>query len=274
VTGESLSETTPIEVSDQLHYHADRALAILGRLSHGGDQELRRALEDIRTIAYLGKYYAHKIRGATDLALYRATNKSPYQEVAIMHLTHAARYWRLYVSTALGQYHNPLWTNRVGYVDWRKLFDEVLGDIEIAGGQARSVDLSPTPGGIILEAETAIVNGANQANDVRGYTGEGYLVFPSGESERATVRWTFQVPQAGDYVLEFRYRCEEGRQAAALSVNGQDAGTLTTWPTGDAWGWDRVTVRLKAGLNTVALTPRGVRLDHLNLLYAGPISGS
>lgn len=154
LAGEKRSGTTPIDVSDQLHGHADRALAILGRLSHSGDKELRLTLEDIRAMAYLGKYYAHKIRGATELALFRATKGQDHQNEAISELTRAAQYWRLYASTALGQYQNPLWTNRVGHVDWRKLFAEVLHDIEIAGGQPDSMSMAPTSGGTILEAET------------------------------------------------------------------------------------------------------------------------
>ena len=272
--GQTLSGTTPIEVSEQLHRHADKALAILGRLGHGGEKELRHTLDDIRTIAYLGKYYAHKIRGATELALYRATNRRSYQQAAVAELTQAARYWRLYASTALGQYANPLWTNRVGYVDWRKLFDEVLGDIEIAGGPARSVALAPTPGGIILEAEAAAGQGVRRASDIAGYTGDGFLVFPTDTSNERTVRWTFRAAAAGDYVLEFRYLREAGRHAAAVTVNGKEAGELVTWPTGQTWGWDRITVRLKEGANTIDLAPHGVRLDHLNVLYAGPVSDS
>ncbi len=127
VSGKQRSGTTPIEVSDQIHRHADRALAIVGRLSHGGDKELRRTLEDIRAIAYLGKYYAHKIRGATELALFRATEKRSHQDKAVDELNRAAQFWRLYASTALGQYANPLWTNRVGYCDWRKLVQRGAG---------------------------------------------------------------------------------------------------------------------------------------------------
>jgi len=104
LAGETPSGTTPIDVSDQIHAHADRALAILGRLAHSGDKELRLTLEDIRAMAYLGKYYAHKIRGATELALYRAADEQKHQDRAIDELTRAAQYWRLYVSTALGQY--------------------------------------------------------------------------------------------------------------------------------------------------------------------------
>jgi len=133
-----LSGTTPIEVSDRIHGHADKALAILGRLNHGGDKELRLTLGDIRAIAYMGKYYAHKIRGATELALFRETGKKEHQNAAIKELTRAAQCWRQYTSTALGQYKNPLWTNRVGYCDWQELSKEVLNDIKIAGGDSTS----------------------------------------------------------------------------------------------------------------------------------------
>jgi len=134
-----LSGTTPIEVSNRIHSHADKALAILDRLNHGGDKELRLTLGDIRAVAYMGKYYAHKIRGATELALFRETRKKEHQNAAIEELTRAAEFWRLYTSTALGQYKNPLWTNRVGYCDWRDLFNEVLNDIKVAGGSVSGI---------------------------------------------------------------------------------------------------------------------------------------
>jgi len=129
-----LSGTTPIEVSDRIHSHADKALAILDDLNHGGNKELRLTLGDIRSMAYMGKYYAHKIRGATELALFRETKKKKYQDTAIEELTSAAKFWRMYTSTALSQYKNPLWTNRVGYCDWQTLSKEVLNDIKIADG--------------------------------------------------------------------------------------------------------------------------------------------
>ncbi len=135
--GKSLSGTTPIEVSEMIHNHADKALAILGRLNHSGDKELRLTLGDIRAMAYMGKYYAHKIRGATELALFRETGKKEHQKAAIEELTSAAKFWQLYTSTALSQYKNPLWTNRVGYCDWQALSKEVLNDIKIAGGRFR-----------------------------------------------------------------------------------------------------------------------------------------
>ncbi|MHC4144213.1 MAG: carbohydrate-binding family 6 protein, partial [Planctomycetota bacterium] len=112
--GREYSGTTPVEVSNQIHGHADKALKILDRLDHANDKELRLTLGDIRAVAMLGKYYAHKIRGATELAIFRKTKKKDYQDAAVRELNRAATYWRLYTSVALGQYKDPLWTNRVG----------------------------------------------------------------------------------------------------------------------------------------------------------------
>ena len=130
--GEEVDGTTPIEVSQQIHDHADRALAMLDTLQAGDSRELRKTLNDIRAMAYLGKYYGHKIRGATELALYRARKDKDNQTRAIDELTRAAEYWKRYMNTAMQQYRNPLWTNRVGHVDWKQLYQHALHDIEIA----------------------------------------------------------------------------------------------------------------------------------------------
>jgi len=132
--GKELSGTTPIQVSQRLHGHADKALEILDRLPKVTDKELRLTLGDIRAMAYMGKYYAHKIRGATELALYRKNQGQSHQEAAVHEMTKAAQYWERYTATALTQYTNPILLNRVGLCDWRALTAEVQKDVEIAGG--------------------------------------------------------------------------------------------------------------------------------------------
>ena len=87
---------------------------------------------DIKTMALLGKYYAYKIAGATQLAMYRETRDKKYQDLAIAQLEQAMEAWKNYTSAAMEQNINPLWTNRVGYVDWLKITDWVADDIEIA----------------------------------------------------------------------------------------------------------------------------------------------
>jgi hypothetical protein len=132
--GKLPSGTTPIQVSQQLHGCADKALAILDGLTKVTDKELRLTLGDIRAMAYMGKYYAHKIRGATELALYRKNQGQSHKEAAIREMNQAAEYWDRYTAAALAQYTNPILLNRVGLCDWHALTEEVRKDIEIARG--------------------------------------------------------------------------------------------------------------------------------------------
>jgi hypothetical protein len=83
-------------------------------------------------MALLGQYYAHKISGATKLALFRRTGQEAHQQRAVEELTHAADSWNLYTAAAAALYKNPLWTKRVGNVDWNSLREHVAHDITIA----------------------------------------------------------------------------------------------------------------------------------------------
>ncbi|HEX9782597.1 MAG TPA: carbohydrate-binding family 6 protein [Opitutaceae bacterium] len=130
--GDTFSGTTPLEVSAQLHGLARAARHALEALQPGANKELRRTLPDIRAMSFLGSYYAEKIAGATALAVFRADGSSREKEKAIQALTKAAGYWRQYTELAASLYKNPMWTNRVGHVDWSELSAEVARDIAIA----------------------------------------------------------------------------------------------------------------------------------------------
>lgn len=132
VKGEGTDLITPLDVSDRLHEHSEKALDILESLKPGKDKELSFTLQDIKTMAFLGRYYAYKIAGSTYVALYRETNDRKYQEEAVNQLTNALNAWKKYTGEAMQQNHNPLWTNRVGYVDWIRLTQYVEEDIETA----------------------------------------------------------------------------------------------------------------------------------------------
>jgi len=267
--GKTPDGTTPVEVSDKLHAHADKALKILAELDHGGNKELRLTLGDIEAIALLGKYYAHKIRGATEHLLYGNTQNETHRQAAISELNNAVAYWRRYTAVALGQYTNPLWMNRVGHANWRDLLDEVLKDVIIVGGTPKLTSMAPTPGGMILEAEDAVSNIGRKLSEVGGCTGTGYVDF-SGASLRNWIEWTFDVPQAGTYVLEVRYALEgNGRHPGRLRINGKESGGMILWTTGgkNIWAWDRKPVVLRKGKNTVRLTiETAASIDHLNVL--------
>jgi hypothetical protein len=130
--GKTTPLKTPVEVAIQLHEYADKSIALLESMEMVNDPELKVTLNDIRTMALLGKYYAFKISGSTQLALYRESNDKEYQEKAVSELEMALDAWKNYTEAALYQNKNPLWTNRVGYVDWIKITKWVEDDIKIA----------------------------------------------------------------------------------------------------------------------------------------------
>ncbi len=123
---------SPLEVSQMLHAGADKALTLVNDLEAGDNKELAVTLNDIKTMALLGKYYAYKIAGSTQLAMYRETQNKAYQNQSVTELEDALKYWKLYTETAMQENINPIWTNRVGHVDWVKAIEWAELDIEIA----------------------------------------------------------------------------------------------------------------------------------------------
>ena len=132
IAGESSTLKSPLEVADLLHTSADNALSLLDELGSGDSKELAVTLHDIRSMAFLGKYYGHKIAASTKVAFYRESENRDDQKAAIIELTDAAKYWDLYAQTAREQNVNPIWTNRVGHVNWLQIGEWVRQEIEIA----------------------------------------------------------------------------------------------------------------------------------------------
>ncbi|ACB77806.1 carbohydrate-binding protein [Opitutus terrae] len=267
--GREIGGITPLQVADQLNAHAARALALVDEISAIGDSTLQVTLDDIRSMAHLGGYYAHKIRAATELALSRAKPTPDQHATIARELNQAAFHWRNFASLALAHYRNPIWMNRVGTVDWRALYRSVLYDLTITGSPVAVPSMSVTPGGSILEAEDARVDSAPVRRAVAGFTGVGYRDF-AGSQGRRWIEWTYDAPTAGHYLLEFRYAMRRDEiEPAALILNGAPAGAVVLWPTGslESWAWDRVIVNLHAGPNTIRLNPPlGPNIDHLNIL--------
>ena len=144
--GEALTGTTPLQVADAIAARSGAALTALAALTTPAARsqyELLSTLGDIRAMALLGQYYAAKIRGATELALFRGTRAAAHRERAVAALTDAARHFRAYTAEARTRYRNPVWTNRVGNVDWTELTAEVDRDIAIASQPAPATELAP-----------------------------------------------------------------------------------------------------------------------------------
>ena len=81
-------------------------------------------------MAHLGRYYAEKIRGAAQLAVFRAdSSKTEYQRRAIRHLIDAVEDWQAYAKVASSTYR-PQLLSRTHYLDWWKILDDVRNEVE------------------------------------------------------------------------------------------------------------------------------------------------
>ena len=125
---------TPPQVADGLAESGDKTLKMVAELRtrQGANKELRLTLGDMEAMADLGNYYAEKIRGADDLALFDKTGKAEQRESAIRHLQAALDFWKRYATAYTIQYQQPKLYNRVGWVDIPGLTAKVEQDITIA----------------------------------------------------------------------------------------------------------------------------------------------
>jgi hypothetical protein len=140
LSGNLPAGTTPLQVAERIEQRADRVLGSITQFTQHRamqdpaieDREFAATVNDLMSMSLLGKYYAAKIRGATELALFRATRDAAFQKMAVSHLQAAYQSWLMYTSRSSATSRNPLWTNRVGFVDWRELGSEARTDIAIA----------------------------------------------------------------------------------------------------------------------------------------------
>ena len=90
----------------------------MGADSYVWGKELNATLTDMVSMAHLGRYYADKIRGAADLAVYRADKQCiQHHPLAVTHLANAVEDWQAYAQTATSQY-KPQLLSRSHYLDW------------------------------------------------------------------------------------------------------------------------------------------------------------
>jgi hypothetical protein len=138
MSGSVPAGTTPLQVADRIDAQVEAVFAPNALPPPRANQrEYAATAGDITMMANLGRYYAAKIRGATELALYRATRDARHQQLALTQLEAAANHWGVYADAARRAYGASFWTNRVGRVDWQELSAEVRHDIDIAQAPLR-----------------------------------------------------------------------------------------------------------------------------------------
>jgi hypothetical protein len=86
-------------------------------------------VNDIEAMAYLGRYYADKMRGAAKLAAFRVTTRQKqFSEDAVAHLEDALDEWKTYTGIVSSQYRTQL-MQRTSYMDWERILEEVEKEI-------------------------------------------------------------------------------------------------------------------------------------------------
>lgn len=263
LNNKKLLGTTPIQVSENIHKHADNALNLVKDMDAKEHKELALTLSDINSIAYLGKYYAHKIAAATSWKFFLETGDLEHKKSVETELNSAAYFWRMYTLNAVMQYKNPLWTNRVGHVNWREQYAKgVMYDFVSTGSKMNIPNTPQTKGGTILEAEEGEIRNGEKNSSIKGFTGTGYV-------ENPKISWVYYAEKEGTYVLEFRYGMKDWAktQRAYVTINNTKE-LLECFTTGNNnyWGIDRMMVKLQKGKNEVSFEAGHVLwLDNINI---------
>jgi hypothetical protein len=138
--GETFDGTTPMGMAGALDTLAEetvnRVKTIRKESKPGG--ELGATLTDMESMAYLGRYYADKIRGAAELAVFRADrNRKEHHERAVRHLTDAVDEWEAYARVATRQYRPQLFS-RTHFMDWAKILEDVKNEVETIRAEGRA----------------------------------------------------------------------------------------------------------------------------------------
>jgi hypothetical protein len=129
---------TPLQIAEILHNNSSNALKSLPELRRASinpvtdAKEYMATLGDIEAMSHLGLYYAAKIRGACDLALFDKAGDESQKVSAVKHLEDALAHWKNYSSSYTSQYVQPVLYNRSGLVDIPKQTQNVGADVQMA----------------------------------------------------------------------------------------------------------------------------------------------
>lgn len=132
VAGKPTQDLTPLAVADLIDRDVEAAALGIKSFSNVSQKELRLTLDDIAIICEMGRYYADKIRGSTQVAMARASKKQADKDAAIKTLTEAAEHHKKFVGLVTANHVNRLWLSRVGTVDFEQQIAEAMADIAIA----------------------------------------------------------------------------------------------------------------------------------------------
>lgn len=126
------NETTPLQLADELENKATTVLQFLETEDiASASRDYAELLYDLKAWAYMGNYYANKIRGAYHLHAFREGLGTEHQQKSVAALQKALTMWKAYAAAATRNY-TPQFMAKTRTIDWEGLIPQVENDIKIA----------------------------------------------------------------------------------------------------------------------------------------------
>jgi len=152
MNGKADGEMTPFEVADKLDIASKNLLKGSSSLKAGKNMELEQTLGDLAALGYLSKYYALKIRAATNLSLFRLNGTEENKAMAISELEQALEIWKDYAKTATTYYYPQLMA-RTQMLDWDAITPSVEEDINMAQAAQQGEPVKPSGTNVLWERD-------------------------------------------------------------------------------------------------------------------------
>jgi hypothetical protein len=126
---------TPLQVAAQLDGIATATLAgVAGAGNPGSNAAFKEALGDYTAFAYMGSYYANKIRGATYYALFLSGKDPSARAESVKNLQAASTAWAMYAEATYAQYSVVVTFARTGNANLTAILSAVQNDVNLVGG--------------------------------------------------------------------------------------------------------------------------------------------
>jgi hypothetical protein len=193
-------------VADSMQLDAESAIQLTKDMPSAGNSDLEIAVKNVKQMAFLGNYYAFKVRGST----YKAAGKSDSARIA---MGNAYCMWMVYTRLMEGLYL-PDTTRSMQIPDWKWADGKVLKEYTDLGGTGIPVckDVIPT---------SLIGSGALKPRIAMGKLSKAGLVFTLSDNAKFSVsllsstgKLVYQSPElngrAGSNTVNFQRKIAEG----------------------------------------------------------------
>jgi len=130
LANQAITDTTPLDMAEQIDQAAQRSLAHLQPLSGRPGSELDTTLQDIRAMALLGQFYAAKIRATIALGYFKQTGEQRYRQEAVDFLQAGLVPWTAYTALNETRYKSQIFS-RTSLFDWAQLRRDAEAEIRM-----------------------------------------------------------------------------------------------------------------------------------------------